>query len=136
MTDIHLYLKDVCREIALLTGNLFRCLQQKSESYKDIFMPGYTHERPAMPSTFGLWLGAYAEVLVDDMHQLGAAWEQCDQNPLGSAAGYGNSFPLDRRKQQGFGIQHLEIQQYCSTDEPGKNRAFPFLCHGFILPEP
>jgi len=98
MTDIHLYLKDVCREIALLTGNLFRCLQQKSESYKDIFMPGYTHERPAMPSTFGLWLGAYAEVLVDDMHQLGAAWEQCDQNPLGSAAGYGNSFPLDREE--------------------------------------
>ncbi|MDD4919340.1 MAG: argininosuccinate lyase [Bacteroidales bacterium] len=106
MTDIHLYLKDVCRQIARMTAHLFECLQEKSDLYKDIFMPGYTHERPAMPSSFGLWLGAYAEVLVDDMHQLGAAWQQCDQNPLGSAAGYGNSFPLDREettKLMGFG---------------------------------
>jgi len=98
MTDIHLYLKDVCRNIARMTARLFGCLQEKSELYKDIFMPGYTHERPAMPSSFGLWLGAYAELLVDDMYQLGAAWQQCDQNPLGSAAGYGNSFPLDREE--------------------------------------
>ncbi|MDD2263714.1 MAG: argininosuccinate lyase [Bacteroidales bacterium] len=98
LTDIHLYLKDVCKEIARQTGNLFRCLQEKSELYKDILMPGYTHERPAMPSSFGLWFGAYAETLVDDIYQLTAAWQQCDQNPLGSAAGYGNSFPLDREE--------------------------------------
>ena len=59
-------------------------------------MPGYTHSRPAMPSSFGRWFGAYAELLVDDMYQLHAAWHLCNQNPLGSAAGYGNSFPLDR----------------------------------------
>lgn len=98
LTDIHLYLKDVCREIARQADHLFRCLQEKSESFQDILMPGYTHERPAMPSSFGLWLGAYAEILIDDMYQLAAAWQQCDQNPLGSAAGYGSSFPIDREE--------------------------------------
>jgi argininosuccinate lyase len=98
MTDIHLYLKDVCRNIAREVRSLFDLMQEKGRLYKDVLMPGYTHERPAMPSSFGLWMGAYAETLVDDIHQLTAAWMHSDQNPLGSAAGYGNSFPLDREE--------------------------------------
>ncbi len=75
---------------------LFDTLQSLSEKYKDVLMPGYTHGQIAMPSSFGLWLGAYAEALVDDLYFLNAAFKVVDQNPLGSAAGYGNSFPLDR----------------------------------------
>jgi argininosuccinate lyase len=98
MTDIHLYLKDVCRDIAKEVRILFDLLQEKGRLLKDVLIPGYTHERPAMPSSFGLWLGSYAESLVDDIYQLTAAFRLCDQNPLGSAAGYGNSFPLDREE--------------------------------------
>jgi argininosuccinate lyase len=75
---------------------LFNTLQSLSEEHKDILMPGYTHGQIAMPSSFGLWFGAYAETLVDDVYQLAAAYKVADQNPLGSAAGYGSSFPLDR----------------------------------------
>lgn len=71
-------------------------LQQKSEQYKDVLVPGYTHLQVAMPSSFGLWFGAYAESLTDDMRLMQAAWEITNQNPLGSAAGYGSSAPLDR----------------------------------------
>ena len=98
MTDIHLYLKDVCRDIAREVRSLFDLLQEKGRRFKDVLMPGYTHERPAMPSSFGLWMGSYAEILIDDIYQLTAAFLHCDQNPLGSAAGYGNSFPLDREE--------------------------------------
>jgi len=75
---------------------LFDLLQLLSEQHKNVLLPGYTHAQIAMPSSFGLWFGAYAETLVDDMYSLVAAWRVADQNPLGSAAGYGNSFPLDR----------------------------------------
>ena len=68
----------------------------QSERYKDVLMPGYTHLQIAMPSSFGLWFGAYAESLVDDMMFLQAAFKMCNRNPLGSAAGYGSSFPLNR----------------------------------------
>ncbi|MDY6098738.1 MAG: lyase family protein, partial [Bacteroidaceae bacterium] len=71
-------------------------LQAQSERYKQVLMPGYTHLQVAMPSSFGLWFGAYAESLVDDMMMLQAAYKQANRNPLGSAAGYGSSFPLDR----------------------------------------
>src|SRR5690554_5753376 len=71
-------------------------LQQRSDAHKDDLLPGYTHLQVAMPSSFGLWFGAYAESLVDDMHLLLAAWRIVNQNPLGAAAGYGSSFPLDR----------------------------------------
>jgi argininosuccinate lyase len=98
MTDIHLYLKDVCRDIAKEVRILFDLLQEKGRLLKDVLIPGYTHERPAMPSSFGLWMGSYAESLVDDIYQLTAAFRLCNQNPLGSAAGYGNSFPLDREE--------------------------------------
>ena len=72
-------------------------LQQLSEKHKDCLMPGYTHLQMAMPSSAGLWFGAYAETLVDDMELLLAAHRIANQNPLGSAAGYGSSFPLDRQ---------------------------------------
>ena len=75
---------------------LFHVLISQSNTYKDVLMPGYTHLQIAMPSSFGLWFGAYAERLVDDMMFLQAAFKMCNRNPLGSAAGYGSSFPLDR----------------------------------------
>ena len=70
---------------------------QQSEEYKDVLMPGYTHLQVAMPSSFGLWFGAYAESLADDMQLLLAAYRIANQNPLGSAAGYGSSFPINRQ---------------------------------------
>lgn len=93
---LHLYVKDQICEIKKLTKGLFEKLQQLSEKHKKVLMPGYTHMQVAMPSSFGLWFGAYAESLVDDLHQLNAAYKIADQNPLGSAAGYGSSLPLDR----------------------------------------
>lgn len=94
---LHLYVKDQIREIKKLTKELFQQLQQLSEQHKEVLMPGYTHMQVAMPSSFGLWFGAYAESLVDDLHPLNAAFRMADQNPLGSAAGYGSSLPLDRK---------------------------------------
>ncbi|MEG1934702.1 MAG: lyase family protein, partial [Rikenellaceae bacterium] len=78
------------------TLDLFNTLISLSERYKNVLMPGYTHLQIAMPSSFGLWFGAYAESLVDDMEMLAAAYKICNKNPLGSAAGYGSSFPLNR----------------------------------------
>lgn len=94
--DIKLYLRN---EIEILAGevrNLFDLLQDRSEKYKDYLLPGYTHFQLAMPSSFGLWFGAYAESLVDDLITLHAAWEIANKNPLGSAAGFGSSFPINR----------------------------------------
>ena len=96
LLDIKLYLKEEILHIKEEVLLLFDLLQELSEQYKDVLMPGYTHLQIAMPSSFGLWFGAYAESLIDDMHTLVAAWRVADQNPLGSAAGYGSSFPLDR----------------------------------------
>src|SRR5690606_35973861 len=79
------------------TDALFHKLIQLSEQHKQILIPGYTHLQIAMPSSFGLWFGAYAESLVDDLEMLKAAWKVCNKNPLGSAAGYGSSFPLNRK---------------------------------------
>ncbi len=105
LVDIKLFLKDELQLIKKETLSLFETLQQLSEKYKDVLLPGYTHGQIAMPSSFGLWLGAYAESLAEDMIIIKAAYKVCDQNPLGSAAGYGNSFPLDREmttKELGF----------------------------------
>lgn len=98
LVDLKLFMRDELRKIANAVNRLFDRFQQLSEQYKDILMPGYTHLQIAMPSSFGLWFGAYAESLVDDMRLVGAAYDIANQNPLGSAAGYGSSFPLDRRK--------------------------------------
>ena len=97
LVDLKLFIRDQLKEIVELTEVLFRELISKSNECKDILMPGYTHLQVAMPSSFGLWFGAYAESLVDDMQYLLAAWRITNRNPLGSAAGYGSSFPLNRQ---------------------------------------
>ncbi len=96
LVDLKLFLRDELRQTAHRVRTLFDRLQELSERYRDVLMPGYTHLQVAMPSSFGLWFGAYAETLVDDMQLLAAAYDVANQNPLGSAAGYGSSFPLDR----------------------------------------
>ena len=96
LTDIKLYLKWECSSIRDKVADLSCKLLQLGEQHKEVFLPGYTHTQIAMPSSFGLWFGAYAESLVDDIYMLAAAYRIADQNPLGSAAGYGTSFPLDR----------------------------------------
>ena len=97
LVDLKLFIRDQIKEIAGLVKNLFDELITQSERYKHVLMPGYTHLQVAMPSSFGLWFGAYAEGLVDDMQYLQAAWKVTNRNPLGSAAGYGSSFPLNRQ---------------------------------------
>lgn len=96
LVDLKLFLKDEILSIKDGVVSLFDLLQSLSEEHKEVLIPGYTHGQIAMPSSFGLWFGAYAETLVDDMHTLVAAWNVTNQNPLGSAAGYGSSFPIDR----------------------------------------
>ncbi len=96
LVDLRIFLRSQIREITDDVRALFGTLQTLSEKYKGVLMPGYTHLQIAMPSSFGLWLGAYAESLVDDVRMLEAAYRICNKNPLGSAAGYGSSFPLDR----------------------------------------
>lgn len=96
LVDLHLYTKNELGEIKALVKNLFDSLMQLSATYKDVLMPGYTHMQVAMPSSFGLWFSAFAECLIDDVHMLNAAYAISDQNPLGSAAGYGSSFPINR----------------------------------------
>ncbi len=96
LVDLKLFLREEIRTIAEDVKRLFDRLQLLSEEHKEILMPGYTHLQVAMPSSFGLWFGAYAESLIDDMRLLSAAYDTVNQNPLGSAAGYGSSFPLNR----------------------------------------
>jgi argininosuccinate lyase len=96
LLDLKLYARQQIRDLTERTRHLFDALQQRSEAHKDDLLPGYTHLQVAMPSSFGLWFGAYAEGLSDDLHLLLAAWRVTNQNPLGAAAGYGSSFPLDR----------------------------------------
>ena len=96
LVDLKLFTRAQIKEIADDTEQLFHILMRQSERYRNVLMPGYTHLQVAMPSSFGLWFGAYAESLVDDMLMLQAAYKMCNRNPLGSAAGYGSSFPLDR----------------------------------------
>ena len=97
LVDVKLFLKDEVLKLREEVLTLFNTLQKLSEKHKDILLPGYTHGQVAMPSSFGLWFGAYAEALADDMYMLRGAYGVTDQNPLGSAAGYGSSFPLDRQ---------------------------------------
>ena len=96
LVDLKLFTRAQLKEVAEAVEQLFHVLISQSNRYKDALMPGYTHLQIAMPSSFGLWFGAYAESLVDDMMFLQAAFKMCNRNPLGSAAGYGSSFPLDR----------------------------------------
>ena len=96
LVDLKLFMRDELKSIAQHIVKLFNRLQSLSNEHKEQLMPGYTHLQVAMPSSFGLWFGAYAESLVDDMEMVLAAYNIANQNPLGSAAGYGSSFPLDR----------------------------------------
>ena len=96
LVDLKLFMRDELRDVARHTKQLFDRLIALSEEHKATLMPGYTHLQIAMPSSFGLWFGAYAESLVDDMRLVVAAYDTANQNPLGSAAGYGSSFPLNR----------------------------------------
>lgn len=98
LVDIKLYLRYELEQIVSSAHSLFHLLQAKSEEYKDYLLPGYTHLQLAMPSSFGLWFGAYAESLADDMITVKAAYDVVNKNPLGSAAGYGSSFPINRKK--------------------------------------
>ncbi|WP_158796256.1 argininosuccinate lyase [Pedobacter sp. L105] len=96
LVDLKLFFRDRIEEMVGNSVTLFQQLITLSETHKDKLLPGYTHLQIAMPSSFGLWFGAYAESLVDDMEMMLAAWKICNKNPLGSAAGYGSSFPLNR----------------------------------------
>ena len=112
LVDLKLFMRDELKRVAGAVDKLFGRLQALSEEHKDKLMPGYTHLQVAMPSSFGLWFGAYAESLADDMQQLVAAYNIANQNPLGSAAGYGSSFPLDREmttRLLGFADLHYNV---------------------------
>jgi argininosuccinate lyase len=97
LVDLKLFTRDQIRTLVDSVVTLVDVLLTQSEKYKDVLMPGYTHLQIAMPSSFGLWFGAYSESLVDDLQLLLAAYRICNRNPLGSAAGYGSSFPLNRQ---------------------------------------
>ena len=97
LIDLKLYMRHEIEAIVKAVQELFDMLQTQSERYRNVLMPGYTHLQVAMPSSFGLWFGAYAESLVDDLQVLQAAYRVVNRNPLGSAAGYGSSFPLRRQ---------------------------------------
>jgi argininosuccinate lyase len=105
LTAIKLYLKHELEEVSLRSKELIKLFYQLAEKHKGVLLPGYTHFQIAMPSSFDMWLGAYAESLEDDLELLIAAQKICDKNPLGSGAGYGSSFPIDREftsKEMGF----------------------------------
>ena len=108
LVDIKLFLRNEIEELVKSIEPFFELLQLQSEKYKDDLLPGYTHLQLAMPSSFGLWFGAYAESLVDDMITLRAAYDIVNKNPLGSAAGYGSSFPINRTlTTKLLGFEHL-----------------------------
>lgn len=112
LVDLKLFFRDELKHIAEAVNRLFVRLQALSEEHRDKLMPGYTHLQVAMPSSFGLWFGAYAESLTDDMQMVLAAYRIANQNPLGSAAGYGSSFPLDREMTTellGFDRPHYNV---------------------------
>ena len=112
LLDLKLFMRRKIEDVTEAVRRLFDILLSQSEAYKDRIIPGYTHLQVAMPSSVGLWLGSYAESLVDDMATMAAAYEIVDRNPLGSAAGYGSSFPLDREltaRLLGFGSVAVNV---------------------------
>ena len=122
LVDLKLFTRDKLRQVAEAVRALFDKLQFQSERYKNILMPGYTHLQVAMPSSFGLWFGAYAESLTDDMLLLEAAYRMTNRNPLGSAAGYGSSFPLNRTMTtQLLGFDSMDYNVVYAQMGRGKN---------------
>lgn len=121
LVDMHLYVRDELKNIREGVRHLFDRLIALSEQYKDVLLPGYTHLQVAMPSSFGLWFGAYAESLVDDVYMLAAAYRIADQNPLGSAAGYGSSFPIDREATtRELGFARMKVNSVAAQMGRGK----------------
>ncbi|AXT54410.1 argininosuccinate lyase [Aquimarina sp. AD1] len=128
LVAMHLYLKDELLQIKSQIKELSENLLDAAELYKEVLLPGYTHLQIAMPSSFGLWFSAYAESFVDDLHFINAALKVVDQNPLGSAAGYGSSFPIDREfttKELGFEIlKYNVVAAQMSRGKSEKSTAF------------
>ncbi len=128
LVAVHLYLKDELSEIKGLSKELFDILIELAETNKKVLLPGYTHLQIAMPSSFGLWFSAFAESLIDDLHFVNAAYKVVDQNPLGSAAGYGSSFPIDREfttAEMGFAsLKYNVVAAQMSRGKAEKSTAF------------
>ncbi|MFY0598389.1 MAG: argininosuccinate lyase [Cyclobacteriaceae bacterium] len=120
LVDLKMYFRWEIEEIVKMVDQLFHTLIGLSDKYKNVLIPGYTHMQVAMPSSFGLWFGAYAESLSDDLHVLKAAYEIANKNPLGSAAGYGSSFPLDREM----------TTQLLGFDQPNYNVVYSQMTRG------
>lgn len=121
LVDVHLFLKAELIAIKQQTKELFDLLMAKAETHKDVLLPGYTHFQVAMPSSFGMWFSAYAESFVDDVVMLNAALNVVDQNPLGSAAGYGSSFPINRTlTTQELGFNTLKYNSVAAQMSRGK----------------
>ncbi|MDR4890736.1 MULTISPECIES: argininosuccinate lyase [unclassified Chryseobacterium] len=122
LLDIKLYLLDEIREITVLTDEFFQILIQLANQHKDVLLPGYTHLQIAMPSSFGLWFGAYAEALLDDVEMLFSVKNIINKNPLGSAAGYGSSFPINRESTTyNLGFQSMNYNSVYAQMTRGKS---------------
>lgn len=122
LVDIKLYLLDEIREITALTDEFFQILIKLAEQHKNVLLPGYTHLQIAMPSSFGLWFGAYAEALLDDVEMLFSVKNIINKNPLGSAAGYGSSFPIDRESTTyNLGFQSMNYNSVYAQMTRGKS---------------
>ncbi|MFN4365925.1 argininosuccinate lyase [Chryseobacterium hispalense] len=122
LLDIKLYLLDEIREITTLMDKFFQILIKLAEQHKNVLLPGYTHLQIAMPSSFGLWFGAYAEALLDDIEMLFSVKNIINKNPLGSAAGYGSSFPIDRESTTyNLGFQSMNYNSVYAQMTRGKS---------------
>ncbi len=128
LVAMHLYLKDELKQIKDQVKEISQNLLTSAEKYNDVLLPGYTHLQIAMPSSFGLWFSAYAESFIDDLYFVDAALKVVDQNPLGSAAGYGSSFPIDREfttKELGFeALKYNVVAAQMSRGKSEKSTAF------------
>ena len=137
LVAMHLYLKNELLEIKNGTLTLFNLLMDLAEEHKEVLLPGYTHLQIAMPSSFGLWFSAYAESMIDDLYFIDAAYKVADQNPLGSAAGYGSSFPIDREfstKEMGFEtLKYNVVAAQMSRGKVEKATAFGMASIGATL---
>lgn len=122
LVDVNLYLKDVVIALKEQVKTLFDLLMESAEQYQNVLLPGYTHLQIAMPSSFGMWFSAYAETLIDDITMLNAALKVVNQNPLGSAAGYGSSFPINRTfTTQELGFATLKFNSVAAQMSRGKS---------------
>jgi argininosuccinate lyase len=122
LVDVNLYLKDVVKELKEQVKTLFDILIESADKHQNVLLPGYTHLQIAMPSSFGMWFSAYAESLIDDITMLNAALKIVDQNPLGSAAGYGSSFPINRTfTTQELGFATLKYNSVAAQMSRGKS---------------